>query len=282
MGIDAVAIEAGELLHYRMPTLRNAVTIIVSRSGESIEITRMLQALKGQTPIIAICNEPQSSLSRSANISILIGSHDDDYVAVQTYTGTLLTQYLLANAVAGTEPAAQKELRALLPAFTQLVQRSYSDSNSWDEFLRAASPIFLVARGPSCASSYEGALLFNEVAKTAAVGMAAGSFRHGPVEVVDKNFVGLLFAPQGPTHQLNMALANDLATFGGRIRILGPSGILAELPQIPEGLAPIFEIVPVQLAALRLAQLKGIAPGTFRYAPRVAVDEANFNPLKES
>ena len=282
LGIDAVAIEAGELLHYRMAALRNAVIIIVSRSGESVEITRILHALKGQTQIIAICNEPQSTLARSANISILIGSYDDDYVAVQTYTGTLLTQYLLANAVAGIAPAAQRELRALLPAFAQLVQRSFSDCNGWDEFLRAASPIVLLARGPSCASAYEGALLFNEVAKIAAIGMAAGSFRHGPVEVVDKDFAGIVFAPQGTTHQLNLALARDLVSFGGRIRILGPSGILADLPQSPEGLAPIFEIVPIQVAALRLAELQGIAPGSFRYAPRVAVDEANFNPAKES
>jgi glucosamine--fructose-6-phosphate aminotransferase (isomerizing) len=44
----------------------------------------------------------------------------------------------------------------------------------------------------------------------------------------------------------------------------------------------MFEIVPVQVAALRMAELKGIYPGSFRFAPRVAVDEANFNLLKES
>ena len=282
LGIDAVSVEAGELLHYRLPAFHNAVVIVVSRSGESIEITRILHALKGRAPIIGICNEPQSALATSADISILIGSLDDDYVAVQTYTGTMLTQFLLAAAVAGTSPAALQTSRALLPAFAQLVQSSIAAADNWDSFLRPASPVFLLARGPSCASAYEGALLFNEVAKTAAVPMAAGSFRHGPVEVVDGNFVGLVFAPHGPTQPLNLALAADLSRFGGSIRILGPTGITAGLPDIPEALAPLFEIIPIQVAALRLAQTRGIPPGTFRFAPRVAVDEANFTLPKES
>jgi len=281
-GINAVAIEAGELLHYRLDGFRDAVTIVVSRSGESIEIARMIEALKGRTPIIGISNEPLSTLARNADISISIGSLDDEMVAIQTYTGTLLTQYLLANAVADTTTLASESVRETLPAFEQLVQRSVGEMSGWDDFLGVGSPVFLLARGPSCASAYEGALLFNEVAKTAAVGMAAGSFRHGPVEVVDPSFVGLVFAPQGKTRELNLALANDLARFGGRIRVIGPSGGSYELPDIAETLAPMFEIVPVQVAALRMAELKGIYPGSFRFAPRVAVDEANFNLLKES
>jgi glucosamine--fructose-6-phosphate aminotransferase (isomerizing) len=42
-------------------------------------------------------------------------------------------------------------------------------------------------------------------------------------------------------------------------------------------LAPLFEIVPVQAAALRLAQLKGMAVGSFRYTPQVTRDEATFS-----
>ena len=119
----------------------------------------------------------------------------------------------------------------------------------------------------------------------------AGSFRHGPVEVVDASFTGLLFAPQGKTRDLNLALAGDLARFGGCIRVIGPSLednalenmlIGCEIPPVPESLAPLFEIVPIQVAALRMAELKGFPPGSFRYAPRVAADEADFNPQRRS
>jgi glucosamine--fructose-6-phosphate aminotransferase (isomerizing) len=288
-GIDAVAVEAGELLHYRRAGFQDAVTVVVSRSGESIEITRILETLKGRTPVIGICNEPQSTLARNADVSISVGSLDDDYVAVQTYTGTVLAMHLLAGAVANTANAAREAAREILPAFEQLVKRSFDELTRWDALVNACSAVHLLGRGPSCASAYEGALLFNEVAKTAAVGMAAGSFRHGPVEVVDSNFLGFVFAPHGNTRELNLALASDLARFGGRVLVIGPSFEsscvpleVCATPETAETLAPMVEIVPVQMASLRMAQLKGIPPGSFRYAPRVALDEAKFNVRKES
>jgi glutamine---fructose-6-phosphate transaminase (isomerizing) len=44
-------------------------------------------------------------------------------------------------------------------------------------------------------------------------------------------------------------------------------------PPCSELLAPLVEIVPVQVAAMRLAQLREIVPGSFRYASQVTVDE---------
>jgi hypothetical protein len=38
----------------------------------------------------------------------------------------------------------------------------------------------------------------------------------------------------------------------------------------------LFETVPVKVAALRIAQLRWIVPGSFRYAAQVATDEAIF------
>ena len=289
LGIDAVAVEAGELLHYRHAGFCDAIAVVVSRSGESIEVARLLKLLKGRQSIIGVSNEPQSRLARDADVSICVGSLADEMVAIQTYTGTLLTLHLLASAVSnGLEPA-KETLTALLPAFSQLVESSMSGLNQWDAFLSPDSPVYLLARGPSCASAYEGALLFNEVAKSAAVGMATASFRHGPVEVVDPDFRGLVFAPQGKTRELNLALAHDLAQFGGQIRVMGPSlDVFAsgmqgcEVPAVPEPLAPLFEIVPVQAAALRMAELRGIRPGSFRYAPQVAVGEASFGQRQVS
>jgi len=283
-GIDAVAVEAGELLHYRHAGFRDAVAIVVSRSGESVEVARLLKLLKGRQPIIGVSNEPQSLLARDADVSICVGSLADEIVAIQTYTGTLLTLHLLASAVGDRLDETKETMSTWMPAFSQLIETSMNNLGQWDTFLSPNAPVYLLARGPSCASAYEGALLLNEVAKSVAVGMATAAFRHGPVEVVDEDFRGFVFAPQGKTRNLNLALAHDLARFGGRVRVVGPSlGTPAsdtqgcEVPAVPEMLAPLFEIVPVQAAALRLAELRGILPGSFRYAPQVAVDEATFD-----
>src|SRR5208283_2368687 len=60
-GIDAVTVEAAELLHYRCDAYRDAVVIMVSRSGESIEIVKLLSTLKGRFPIIGVSNDAAST-----------------------------------------------------------------------------------------------------------------------------------------------------------------------------------------------------------------------------
>jgi glucosamine--fructose-6-phosphate aminotransferase (isomerizing) len=100
---------------------------------------------------------------------------------------------------------------------------------------------------------------------------------------VDESFRGMLFAPTGKTRDLTLSLASDLQRFGGKIKLIGPTpegngdASWCIMPECPEALAPLFQIIPVQAAALRLAQLRGIAPGSFRYAPQVATNEACFN-----
>lgn len=283
-GIDASVVEAAELLHYRHRGLGDAVVVIVSRSGQSIEIARLLELLKGRHIIVGISNEPGSILARESNLSLQIGSLADEIVAIQTYTGTLLTAYLIGRSMQRREAQAKEEIEALLPAFTSLVSATLEGISEWDGFLELSSPVHLLARGPSYASALEGALLFNEIAKTPAVGIPVASFRHGPVEVVDRQFRGVVFAQAGPTRHLNLALARDLVRFGGRIRVVGPSDgsghplDWCNIPQVPELLSPLFDIVPIQVAALRLAELRGIAPGSFRYAQQVATDEAHFAP----
>ena len=280
--IDATVIEAAELLHYRHKGYSDATVVIISRSGESVEVARLLRLLKGRQTIIGISNERGSLLARESDISLHIGSLADEMVAIQTYTGTLLAGYLLDCAIDDRTDCGKEEVEALLPSFADLVSGCLSQRERWDAFLEIGSPVHLLARGPSCSSALEGALLFNEVAKFPAVGMPLASFRHGPVELVDKNFRGLIFAQVGETQDLNLALAEDLVRFGGQVRVIGPAQACAselewcDIPVVPEILSPIFEIVPVQVAALRMAELRGIAPGSFRFAPQVATDESSF------
>ena len=281
-GIDAVVVEAAELLHYRNRAYRDTAAVVVSRSGESIEIAKLLAMIGRQQPVIGVTNEPASLLAQKADVSLHVGSRSDGMVAIQTYTGTVLTLYLLAELVRLSRNPERDEMERLRLSFAEVVTTSYGLLGSWDPFLETEAPIYLLGRGPSYASAMEGALLFNEVAKIPAVGMLAASFRHGPVEVVDGNFRGLIFASPGRTRDLNIALGQDLAHFGGCVRGIGPvqesrpDMDWCDLPAVSQALAPLFEIVPVQMAALRMAQLRRIPEGILRYAPQVTTDEASF------
>ena len=276
-------VESAELLHYQERICAGAVVVVVSRSGESVEIVKLLERLKPTAQsVIAVCNETDSTLAKESNVAVIVGSLPDEIVAVQSYTGTVAAVLLLAGQAAGEFEKVRGEIADCLPQISRLIAEQLERISGWDDFYPVAAPIYFLGRGPSYASALEGALLVGETAKEPAVGMAAGNFRHGPVEIVDSNFRGVVFAARGKTRALNIALARELERFGGRVRVIGQTGedsgglAMIGLPELTERIAPLVDIVPVQLAALRLAFVKGLEIGKFRHTGQVTRDEVGF------
>jgi glucosamine--fructose-6-phosphate aminotransferase (isomerizing) len=282
-GMNCSIIESAELLHYQTRVCEGAAVVLVSRSGESIEIVKLLERLKVTAEsVIAICNEPASTLAKQASVAVIVGSLPDEIVAVQSYTGTVAAALLLAGEVVGEFEKVRAEIADCLPQISVLIAAQLEMVGGWDDFYRVGSPIYFLGRGPSYASALEGALLVGETAKEPAVGLAAGNFRHGPVEIVDGNFRAVVFAQRGATRALNIALAKQLVGFGARVRVIGQAGedatglsVIAS-PEVAERIAPLVDIVPVQLAALRLAFVKGLEIGKFRHTGQVTRDEVAF------
>lgn len=283
-GIPCLAVEAGELLHYRLGACDGATVVVVSRSGESIEIAMLLAALKARAAVIGVTNEAGSTLAREADLVLTVGSLPDEMVAIQSYTGTLLTLMLLGRAALGELDAGCQEAEQLLQPFEDWTRAQLDSAAAWDSFLAHDSLLHLLGRGPSYASAREGALMCAEVAKAAAIAMPVASFRHGPIEVVEGRFRGLLLTPQDATRELNIGLARDLLRFGGAVRLIGPAeddGLAwIDTPPCPPLWAPLLEVVPLQVAAMRLAELRGVAVGSFRYISQVTRDERDMTPVQ--
>jgi|SRR5579871_644754 len=281
-GLDARVIEAGELLHHRRGAYRSAAFVLVSRSGESVELVKWMRSADPSSCLIAVTNSPDSYLGREARLTLDIKSLADGMIAIQTYSATIATLHLLAGAVGGRLEQASREVAAVIDPLRAMIESGAATLGDWDRFFGSAGAIYCLARGPSVASALEGALLFGEAARVPAVGMLAASFRHGPVEVVDEGFRALMLAPLSPTRSLTLALAADLMGFGGKVRLIGPPALdtgqmpLIATPPCPEALTPLVEIVPLQLAAYRLGEIRGVSVGRLRYAPQVTRSEEHF------
>ena len=293
-GYAVQAIESAELLHYGSASLRRGdVGVLISRSGGSIEVLRLAEKMReaGMT-LAGVTNVPDSSLERMTDLTLRIGSQADELIAVQTYTGTALTLLLLAEqAIAGDFAQLSEACIAALPSLAAHIEESFRGSEFWQDLLIGEGALYLLGRGPALASAQEGALLMHETAKTAAVGMSSGQFRHGPVEIVSREFRAIVFGTPPLTRAIDRSLADDLQRMGAKVRWIGPSderdgcgdraASLVPWPDVPPMLAPIFDIVPLQVAAYRLAQWRGITPGDFRYASEITSAESGF-PLFQS
>lgn len=288
--IPASTIDTGELLHFRQQACHGAVTVLVSQSGDTIEIAKLLPLLKAQgATVIGVTNKPEGRLAREADHIMFIGSQPDKGVALQTYVCTLASLLLLGAAVAN-ELGEQwrRDLDHLAEAFSSALERMLPESEQWRPFFERASLIYLLARGPSFASALEASILFNEVTKFPAVAKTAGSFRHGHIEVADPDFRGVVFASQECTRQIDLGLARDLTSFGGQVRVVAPAGKVSGndgllywlTPSTPEILAPVLEIIPLQVASYRLACWRNVPPGEFRNVGPVILTEDQFKPVR--
>jgi glucosamine--fructose-6-phosphate aminotransferase (isomerizing) len=212
-----------------------------------------------------------------------MNSPADQLVAIQTYTATLVALALLEAAMFGELEQAKADLEKTTELFSKLIPECVEASEQWGEFLENEQPIYILGRGAALGAVSEGVLLMHEIAKSPAVGMSVAQFRHGPVEVTDNRFRGIVIGTQPATVQLEAALAEDLSKMGGQVRWIGPeshrgqAGPLIRWPdEMPARFAPALESIPLQLAAYRKAELRGIVPGDFRWAPAITVSEAGF------
>jgi glucosamine--fructose-6-phosphate aminotransferase (isomerizing) len=284
-GLQATVADTAELLYF-LPSLigPDTVVLLVSRSGESVEVVKLIPVLRERgASIIGIVNVPGSTLGSSSDTTITMNCPADQMVAIQTYTGTVEVLALLAAAVSGELAQAEAELDATAEILSSWIPECVVASETWRPFLEGDAPLYLLGRGPSLGAVSEGVLLMHETAKASAVGMQAGQFRHGPVEVVDSRFRAIIFGTQAATAELDGGLAEDLTRMEAHVRWVGRATRehqvvpLCVWPEdLPARFTPIAEVIPLQLASYRRAELRGIRPGDFRWAPLVTTSESGF------
>lgn len=277
-------VEAGELANSQIETCRNALVVLASRSGESVEIVKLLDLLpKMGATSIGVTNVASSPLALRSDVPVLIGSPNDFMIALQTYLATVTTLLFMA-ARAGIADVGEGAFPSVAEALRETVARSRPifDGASDDPPRRA---FYLLGRDCGYASALEGQLLFHEISRFPAVAMTGHAFRHGPFEVVDEQFQAYVFCPDDAHAELNRSLARDIRMAGGRGRLVGPG---ADGPfrtaRCAPTLQPLLDIVPVQFAALRLAKDRGISAGDFRFTGLVTrrEDGLSLQPKEET
>ncbi len=297
-GLPVHLADSSELLHFPdRPWTRHDVAVLISRSGGSVEVLRLAEQMRAAgVSIVGVTNIAGSPLTMLSNETLLMDSAPDQIIAVQTYTGTLLTLLLLADqAGAPGAETLRTHCAEALPLFRDFVLQTAAESEGWREFLGGDGPLILLGRGGALAAVHEGSLLFHETAKLAAIGISSGQFRHGPVEAISRDTRVIVIGTPSPTRSLDWRLAVDLEAMGARVRWIGPPCLTRtksldtlgtwpaeEKATIPDTLTPLFDIVPVQLAAFHAALARGITPGDFRYAAEITADEAGFPLLDKT
>lgn len=281
LGIRALVWETAELLHHHLKVLRpDTLLVAISQSGETVEITRLLDRLPMKGSVIAVTNVEASTLARRGNLLLPMMAGRQSPVTTKTYMCSVAVLMYLAFAIAA-EPHRQ-----LTQALIRAIQAQEKILDQHDllmpptvEFFDHPTYVALMSRGADLATVYEGGLLLKEVARLGAEAISAAQFRHGPIEIVNPAHRYVIFARQGPrgkTGRLLLRLAKDIHAHGGRVLLLTDLPFenltnvrLMRVETLRLGLGTLVDTLHIQLLAHDLALRAGLEPGKFWIAEEV-------------
>ena len=277
-GHPAQVLDATEAAYGMLPGMRKAALVLNTRSGETAELIKLAQqARQAGIPIVAVTNEPGSTVGQLADAIVPTHSRWDQLVVISAYGGMAATELALAGQVSGRLDAVLADLKLAAGAIQDVLDQVIEAREAILDLFKAARPIYLLGRGASIASALAGELALEEMSRRPAVAMATGLFRQGPLEVVDDRFRAVMFAGSGEAARLNLQLARDLIRHGAGLAWVGSTplegALNITLPDLPGPILPLLEAVPGYVLAHDLARYQGIEPGRVRFIQKVITGE---------
>jgi glucosamine--fructose-6-phosphate aminotransferase (isomerizing) len=285
-GIKARFVEASELLHYGLGAFDNTLLVLISQSGESVEIRGILDVLPAGVKTIGITEKMESTLARKSTIVLPIFSGDESTTSSKTYTSCIAVAFLLAQAMAGLElsDVIQEMRKASSDISSLLEQESSVAERLAGEKFRKAKSIHFIGRGAGLATAFQGALMFKELVKIQVECMEAAQFRHGPMETVGTDTVIVVFAPAGKTDTILLSFAKELKGFGAAVFVVR-DGLISDNVSVLENLAnnetphvirefasALVDILPIQRIGHELSVQLGTT-GAFKRITKVTSKE---------
>jgi fructoselysine-6-P-deglycase FrlB-like protein len=279
----AVLCDAAELLYFG-DVAENSCVLLLSRSGKSKEIVDLARNLRGRkATIVSITNDHRSPLAAESDFVIDLHAPFDTNVSVTMYSGIALAGCLLAVLSCGEEIDPIGELLDHALADAQLSIPTWERQLDGNDWLAVDVPYYFLARGTSVASCHEARLLWEEAAKSTATALTTGGFRHGPQEMVRPKLRVALWLGNDHLMHHDLKLAHDLQTLGVNVLLIGQqveeasSNVFLQLPIIPSEWQFLIDIIPMQIAAERLARLAGRDCDSFRLCSYVVTDEGGLS-----
>ncbi len=269
-------VEVASEFRYRHPVPNpDALVVALSQSGETADTLAALRATKewGFGPSLAICNVPESSLSREADLTLMTRAGPEIGVAsTKAFTTQLVALLLLVTAVgrrhritAQREAAIVEQLLALPRHIEEVLKLDAPIRELAERFADKLHALFL-GRGVQYPVAMEGALKLKEISYIHAEAYPAGELKHGPLALVDEVMPVIAVAPNDELLEKLKSNLEEVRARGGELYVFADHG--AEMSSservhvmtIPPGgshVSPIIFTIPLQLLAYHVAVLKG-------------------------
>ncbi len=275
------SVEIGSEVRYRDPVFReDDLVVAVSQSGETLDTLAAVKTAKARgARVLAVANVCDSAIPRASDAALYTHAGPEIGVAsTKCFTTQLVAMLLLAVYLGrrrGVLP--QAEGQRILEALTR-VPHQMREVLARAEDVRAlakrhvrANHMLFLGRGTGYPIALEGALKLKEISYIHAEGYAAGEMKHGPIALIDEDMPVVVVVPRDAHYEKTFSNMQEVKAREGQliavctegdkdVHALLRTGLDPDVLEVPDAAAevlPLLTVLPLQLLAYYMADLKG-------------------------
>lgn len=266
---------ASEFRYYNPIVDERTAVLSITQSGETADtLAAAQQARDNGATLWAIVNAIGSQSMRLADGSIAMQAGPEICVAsTKAFTTSIVDLYLLACALGNLRGTLSADrLQQLVSDVVHLpflvgevLERDDEYQALADHFHKAQDFLFL-GRGINYPIALEGALKLKEISYIHAEGYPAGEMKHGPIALIDEAMPVLAIVTKDALYNKMISQVQQAKARGGVVIALATEGdelihqeadYVIYVPEAPPLLAPVVNVVPLQLLSYHIAVRRG-------------------------
>ena len=279
-----VDVDYASEFEYRNPMIgQGELSIFITQSGETADTTAsQREARQKGSRTIAISNVAGSTIEREADGFIYTDAGPEISIAsTKAFTAQMACLFLFALYLGEIKQKVTKDLAKryigellALPGKVEAILAAADRVERLAELYYRVDDFMFLGRAIHYPIAMDGALKLKEVSYIHAEGYPTGEAKHGPNALIDYRLPLVMIATCDPgdpgsvvRYEKNVSNMEGFKKQGGTVIALATEGdatvpALANetifIPPAPELLAPILEIVPLQLFAYYVAAKRGL------------------------
>lgn len=271
-----VEVDIASEFRYRNPIINEkTLVIVISQSGETADTLAALREAKAhKARVIAVTNVVGSSVSREADDVLYTWAGPEIAVAsTKAYVTQLIAMYTIALFFAQHKnTVSSEELESIKAAMMELPDKVEEVLKNEDVIKEFASKTYMykdmyfLGRGLDYAVALEGSLKLKEISYIHSEAYAAGELKHGPIALIENGTIVIALATQEYLFEKMVSNIREVKTRGAKVMAFALHGnetiektvdTALFLPKTLNILAPVLEVVPLQLFAYFISIQKG-------------------------
>jgi glutamine---fructose-6-phosphate transaminase (isomerizing) len=262
LGVPVASVGPSIASVYEAPLkLKGAALLTISQSGKSPDIVALQRAAKAAGALtIALVNVTDSPVAAEADCVVPLHAGEEKSVAATK-------SFIASCAAAAAIVAAWSGDAAFTAAVNHLpdtLQAALQQDWSAADALASERSLYVLGRGPALAMAEEAALKLKETASLHAEAFSPAEVMHGPLQLVERGFPVLCFAPDDAAAPTTRVALDRLVTSGAKVftaSALAMPGVHLSVAATGQGLTdPIAIIQSFYVLAERIARLRNHDP----------------------